>query len=74
MYTNIQMKTTTDCWSFGLQDDFKILKQKEGELKKHGYKIKTTEEAPMVYMLTYRQTDCIEPPVWFVAVILFFSL
>lgn len=34
--------------------------------------MKTTEEAPIVYMLTYKQTDYIGLPVWFGVVSLFF--
>lgn len=36
--------------------------------------MKTTEEAPIVYMLTHKQTDYIGLPVWFGVVSLFFSL
>ena len=49
--------------------DFKTLEHKEGQKKKHSCKIKTSEVAPIVYMLTYGQADSIS--VWFVVVILF---
>lgn len=52
------------------EEDFKVLNHKES--KKDCYEIKTTREAPIVCVLTYRQTDCMGPLVWFVVVILFF--